>query len=442
MSRGVLWAWMGTFITNLVIVACGFITGVLTARFLLPEGRGALAAVIFWSQLTAGIGIMSLPEATTYRIGRWPERASEIISTAFWLAICLSFIVTTLGYMAIPSLLGIKRQELWNISKLYLLVFIPFNFIGLTLLAIDQGGLRFSIYNRLRLLGPVIYLLGLVLLWITGHITVAWIVAMNASATVIAALIRVFLAGTALLYRPSFSEAWGLLRDGWSFHLATLLIIAANQADIFVILRLWDNKIIGLYMAAFTVAASALNLVGSTFHTVLFPTLVNTQEKNLRTFKLMEGIRQAMFLLFVITVPLMVLAPKLVPLLFGEDFRPASMLSVFLLLAYFLIALKTIVIRSLRGFGEGLPGATAQGLSVILFLVIVWPLSARLYVAGVAVALIMANMASLFYLGFYLKQNHGVELRQCWGLTPATVRQFCKAIRNLFGYYKVGTEVR
>ena len=35
-----------TFLTNLTIQVCNLITGVLTARILLPEGRGELAAII------------------------------------------------------------------------------------------------------------------------------------------------------------------------------------------------------------------------------------------------------------------------------------------------------------------------------------------------------------------------------------------------------------
>jgi len=44
-----------TFATE-VHCAFGILTGSLVARLLLPEGRGALAAVLFWPQLLAGIG--------------------------------------------------------------------------------------------------------------------------------------------------------------------------------------------------------------------------------------------------------------------------------------------------------------------------------------------------------------------------------------------------
>ena len=65
MSR--LKAWIGTFGTNIVIVLAGVLTGVLSARFLLPGGRGELAAVLLWPQLIAGLGLMSLKEAITHR---------------------------------------------------------------------------------------------------------------------------------------------------------------------------------------------------------------------------------------------------------------------------------------------------------------------------------------------------------------------------------------
>jgi len=432
---------MGTFITNLVIVACGFITGVLTARFLLPEGRGALAAVIFWPQLLSGIGIMSLHEATTYRVGRWSENAEEIIKTAFWLAIFLSVLVSVLGYLAIPFLLDAKRQDLWSLSRSYLLVFIPFNFIALTLLATDHGRLRFSAYNRLRLLTPLIYLMGIVLLWLAGKVTVAWVVVINALAIVIVAILTILLNGTLLFSMPVFSRAWELLKNGWSFHVVVLLTICSTQADRFVILRLWDNAMLGLYMVALNFATAGLNVVGSAFHTVMFPTLANTP-RDLQALRLKEGIRRAMFLLFIVTGPLFILAPWVVPLVFGQAFKPAGVISLVLLLACSLIALKTIITRSLRGLGKGLPGAMAEFLSVGLFLVVVWPLSSRLNILGIGVALIVANIVALLYLGLYLKRRHQIELRECWGITPATARLFSKAVRDLLDNYRMGTEAR
>jgi len=67
--------WVFTFLTNALILAFGTFTGILTARLLHPEGRGALAAVLFWPEILAGVGICGLNEALVYRMGQGKESA-------------------------------------------------------------------------------------------------------------------------------------------------------------------------------------------------------------------------------------------------------------------------------------------------------------------------------------------------------------------------------
>src|SRR2546427_4815425 len=67
-------AMLGAFATEGALLLVGLLTGPLAARLLLPEGRGALAAVLFWPQLLAGIGLLSLHEAVTYCVGAKSER--------------------------------------------------------------------------------------------------------------------------------------------------------------------------------------------------------------------------------------------------------------------------------------------------------------------------------------------------------------------------------
>src|SRR2546422_9248594 len=92
-------AMLGTFATEGFIVLLGILTGSLVARLLLPEGRGALAAVLFWPQLLAGIGFLSLREAVTYRIGLVPDRESLIRASSFWLALAMSVGMMRGGYV-------------------------------------------------------------------------------------------------------------------------------------------------------------------------------------------------------------------------------------------------------------------------------------------------------------------------------------------------------
>ena len=90
-------ALLGTLLTETALLLGTLVTGSLTARLLLPEGRGALAAILYWPQLLAGIGLLSVHEATTYRVGSRPDTASSTRASSLCILMALA------GVRAIPA---------------------------------------------------------------------------------------------------------------------------------------------------------------------------------------------------------------------------------------------------------------------------------------------------------------------------------------------------
>src|SRR5580658_2961423 len=90
--------WVFTFLTNALILAFGTFTGILTARLLHPEGRGALAAVLFWPEILAGVGICGLNEALVYRIGQGKESEGGI-RTAVLCAVGFAAVTVAVGLL-------------------------------------------------------------------------------------------------------------------------------------------------------------------------------------------------------------------------------------------------------------------------------------------------------------------------------------------------------
>ena len=98
-------AWLGTLATNAAILLCGLLTGVLSARLLAPEGRGALAAVLFWPHLITSLALFSLPAAVIFRRARPDIDRARVAATAAWLALGLSALGALAGWLALPFLL-------------------------------------------------------------------------------------------------------------------------------------------------------------------------------------------------------------------------------------------------------------------------------------------------------------------------------------------------
>ena len=119
------------------------------------------------------------------------------------------------------------------------------------------------------------------------------------------------------------------------------------------------------------------------------------------------------------------------PLLFGQAFNDAVVPALVLVAAYVLVALKSIVIQSLRGFGEGGRGLLAAAISVVVVLVAAWPLGKHMGLVGVGIAVAMANLGSLGYLAYDLSRRFQVSLKELWGLNPRTIREVWSATAQL-----------
>lgn len=416
-------ALFGMLATETSLLLLGIATGVLAARLLLPDGRGALAAAIFWPQVLAGIGLVSLNQAATYRIGARPDRGRTTTATAFWLGVALAAATTSAGYALLPGLLGEERADLVPLARAYLLAFVPFNFIALVLLAEDQGRLEFARYNRTRLLVPSSYLVALIALWLCDAVSVATVAAANCGASILATIHRVSWRDITFLAKPSIEEAQTLLRFAVRFYPVALLTVLAIQVDRLVVLTLWGNTAVGLYVVAFTVASSGVTIVTGAFQRVLFPRLAQTPDHKSQARLLERGIRYASLFLLVLFLPLAAVLPSLVVILFGPAFQDAVLPAVVLLGAYVLVGLKTIVVQGLLGLGEGRSGFVAEGIGLTLFIAVVWPLGGLFGLVGVGLALGCANGVALVYLANRLRRHLGLNADVFWGLTPTTISE-------------------
>ena len=421
MSR--LKAWIGTFGTNVVIVLAGVITGVLSARFLLPGGRGELAAVLLWPQLIAGLGLLSLKEAITHRASHSAIDHAAVTSNGLVAAGLLAVISCVLGLWSMPHLLGAERAYLVPLAQAYLLLFVPSNFLAMTLLAVDHGKQRFSVYNLQRLLPPIIYLIGLVVLWRLDRINVTNVVYANLIGTVIVAGLRLWTLRGFLSLGVRFSEVRLLLRTGLRFHGVTVLLILAAQADQVLAVANMSNKEIGLYMVALTMAASGFGLVVNSTYDVLFPALSALERTEDQAQLIGRGLRLTTLGLLTVSVSLCILTPWLIPLLFGHAFQGAVVPAQFLLLAYIPVSLRQMTVRAIRGLGETWPATMAEALALLVFVSIGWLLARKFGLIGLTSAVMLAGSLSYSFLLNYLHRRLGLSYRQMVGLNMSTIKE-------------------
>lgn len=420
MSAKLSSAWLGTSATNGAILLCGLATGILSARLLAPDGRGALAAVLFWPHLITSLGLLSLPSAMIFRRGRPDADRAALAATGAWLALGLSAIGALVGYLVLPFLL--RDSSAGSLAQVYLLAFVPFNFLALALLALDQGDMRFARYNLMRLLPPGIYLVGLLALCALGAVSVASLVWASWLGTAVTALARLYHSRDALRIWPSPSEARRLLAFGARLHGAALLAVLLAGADRFVVITFWDDASLGLYVVAWTLATAGLNVITGAFNVLLLPRLAEARDAQAQRRIMGETLRYVSLLLTVGTTVLFLLCPWLLPFLFGDAYMSAVGICLMLLVAYLPMALRQVIVHGLSGTGDWRPRILAQALALVTFVVVVWPLAALLGLLGIPTALLIADSVALAYLLVFLRRQLDLPSRECWGLSPRTVR--------------------
>jgi enterobacterial common antigen flippase len=399
---------------------CGLATGVLSARLLAPEGRGALAAVLYWPHLIVALGSLSLPAAMMFRRARPGVARAAVAVSGAWLALALSALGALLGWLLLPFLL--RGSWVTPLAQLYLVAFAPFHFLALALLALDQGDMRFVRYNLVRLLPSAIYLGGLLALWACDAVSVAACVVASWLGTALTAVVRLRLGRAVLATPPSLAEARQLLAFGVRLHGASVLAVLLGGADQFVVLTFFDDASLGLYVVAWTLATAGLNVITGAFNTLLLPRLADAADAVAHRQIMGATLRYVSLLLTVGTAALLVLCPWLLPFLFGDAYAGAVGLCLVLLVAYLPMALRQVIVHGLSGTGDWRPRILAQGLALVAFGALVGPLAALIGLFAVPTALLVANGLAVAYLLVFLRREMALSSRECWGLSPATVR--------------------
>ncbi len=415
--------WSSTITTSLVIMLCGLATGVLTARLLLPEGRGLLAEVVFWPLFIAGFGSLSLNEAIALRVGQGTHARDELLSTGVWLALATAALTALLSLPFIGRLVGGEAAGHEGFVRMYLVLHLPFAFLGMNLLAIDQGDQRFLRFNLLRAAQPLLYLAGVLGLWAAGAASVRTLALASLAGTILVALLRLASAGRALFVPPTRRAADALLRQGLKFHAINVLYYASTQMDRLLLVLFASARDLGLYVVGFTVASASLGLAAQAAQIVALPTLAAERSEETVRRLLGESVRFSTLALVLLTLPLAAALPWLVPWLFGSEFEPAVWPSIALLVAFVPRAVRGVVSYSLRGLGVARPQVSSELVAILFFLPLFFVASTRLGLLGVALALGVANAAALVVLLLHVSRTYSLRPSELFGLDRRTLTE-------------------
>lgn len=406
---------VSSFTATALIQASNIGSGILLARFLLPEGRGELAAVILWPSVVGAIGIIGLHEAVAFHAARRPREAGGILRAGLALGFGLSLLLMPLAALLADWVFADARPEVREAAFLYVL-FIPLHFIASIAVGMFQGALRFAEWNLLRVLMHVAYALLIPLFYAAGWGGVAGFAAASLLSLGLVAAAGVFGGARAGWLTQGADEptvaqsAPRLLKYGFSVHLGATVAIVAERLDQMIISLALSAADLGLFVVALTVARLPL-VAASTLGTVAFPKIAAAEDAEDRARIFGRYARATMIVVVPASLALAAVMPWLLVWFFGGAFAAAVPLAWVLLAAAVPLSLKAMISSGLKGYDRGALVGQAEIVTLAASAAALALLVPLFGLMGAAWASVLAQAGALAFLLARIRRATGIEAK-------------------------------
>jgi O-antigen/teichoic acid export membrane protein len=406
---------------NVAVLALGVITAPLQARALGPEGRGLLAAIMVPVTLAPWIAGLGLSQYATREVARGRHAGTVFASSvAATLPSCALLLVLA---APIASLVAGGRDVVYTYVLLGLFL-VPLSISTEILGGVAQGRQEWSRLASMRMVPAVLGTISVVVLYVSDSLTVE-----TAAITfIVAGLLAVVPLLPLLRQMRPFKAQRAVAGEGLRFGVKAWVAILGNLANVrldqLLMIRLVDERQLGLYAVSLTIS-SLPGQVTSALSTGVFPR-VAAGERSLPARVLRITLAAALLIglgLALITLPLL-------EIVFGSDFLDAAPMIWILLAAGIPVTGVRLLSTSLTSGGR--PGAAAYGEVVALaitvpgLLLLLQPLGG----VGAAIVSLLAYTASFVYLLVVARRHFAGTFREFLIPTRADASSVADAVRS------------
>lgn len=390
--------------TQVVTTATGAASGILLARVLAPEGRGALAALRLWPGLLLTLGGLGIPHTIAYFVGVRPDKSGKVLGTALPLAGIQTLLIVLVGFLVVPLALGDEYRDAIPLSLVYLST-VPMSLAAGISLGMLQGSLEMERYNALRVIQSALHLSGVGVLWLVGLDDLYWVVALLMVNSLVAACVGIWLAWR----KVASSVDWDsdLAKQMVSYGVRTQLSNVVESLN----LRL-DQLVMSLFLAPaslglYVVALSFSKLLRPVSHAIAIVALpaVARSERAQAVRQLGILFRSNLLVSLLLCGGLVIILPPLLPLLVGQAYVEAVVPAQVLALSAVFVGMNDVLSEALRGLDRpGVP-AVGQGISLVLTVILLWVLLPLMGVLGAALTSLVAYVVTFVYQLYILQRS-------------------------------------
>lgn len=381
--------------TNLFMAMLILITGPLSARILGPEGRGELAAIQLWAPFLSIPIMLGLPAAVVYYAARERENAGIYTLSSMVLNCAAALLILPLAYFLLPLLLRAQNPATIVAAQRYLLLFIPIQMLSILPASTLRGMNELFWWNFFRILPNVVWLLTLLLGLFLGHTYATWFAFVYLGFLFLHAIPRLLVLRRRITgpFRPRAAAARPLLKFGLPSLTGSIFSNLNFRLDQMLMAALIAPELLGLYAVA-VAWSNAVGPVVQAIGQVLYPRVAAQTTARRQAETMVQGAHLGVIVAVGVTIPVMLLTPLAIPLLFGPAFVASVPVSLVLVAAGLFNAIKIVLQEGALGLGS--PKAVLAGEAVgLLFTALALALLLRpLGIMGAAIASLLGYLAT------------------------------------------------
>ncbi len=340
--RSMLGAAAMTYGSEVLSAALSLGNALIISRALNADGRGAVAFLTAMAYLTSNLATIGVQEAIGNIVGRSPEKRRALAGNAVLLSLLFggaAVAAVAVLMIVVPAAAGdsdtvLRWLALSSIPMLLLQVFLRY---------LVQADYRFGVANAALVIPAILNVVVNGVMWFMGELTIAsalivWIAGQLLSTILLAAYVTSKLMGFG---RPDAALARESIAFGAKSHVGRIMLLGNYRLDAWLVFSIAGKRELGLYSVAVAWAEAAYFLP-TALSAVQRPDLVRANRDD--AGKLGAAVfRIAVAVTALLVIVLVVAAPFLCVVIFGDDFRGSvDDLQILALGAFGVIAMKQL----------------------------------------------------------------------------------------------------
>ncbi|MCR8635910.1 lipopolysaccharide biosynthesis protein [Paenibacillus radicis (ex Xue et al. 2023)] len=386
-----------TMLFSILILGVNMLTGILTARFLGPTGRGEQTAMVLWSQFLAFSFTFGIPSALIYNVKKNMQDSAKLYTTALWMGLAAGTVAMAAGILFLPYWLRSYSPNVVLFSQ-WSMLFVPLIVLSQINNAMMQVRGEYKLYNRLRFLIPLSTLacLGILILSGTMH-------AYTSAVAYLAPAVPFYIWTTMrlvqayqIILKDALQTFKRLITYGIGSYGNDLMGNLSYYIDQIVIVGLLNPAQLGLYAVAVSLSR-VVNVFSTSIIAVLFPKAsgLPKDEVVMLTFRVF---RISTCIAIMVSVAIMVIAPFVLTLLYGNEFKEALGVFRLLLLEVSISGGTMVLAQAFMALGKPKVVTILQGLGLLLVIPMLLLLVPKLGLTGAGIAMLSSVLIRFLFI--------------------------------------------